>query len=61
MVDVKKLVTQLRRSETARGETESRLNDANKQLAELKEAADKHNSVKDKLQVSRLYKNVKNA
>ena len=53
VVDVRRLVSQLRRSENARSETVARLGDANKQLSELKDAAEKHNSIKDKLQVSK--------
>ena len=52
VVDVGKLLTQLKRSETARSDTESQLKSACKSVQELKDASEKHASVKDKLQVS---------
>ena len=52
VVDVGKLLTQLKRSETARSDTESQLKSACKSVQELKDASEKHSSVKDKLQVS---------
>ena len=50
-MDVRKLMSQLERSEKARGESEARAGDYLKSLNDLKEASDKHNSVRDKLQV----------
>ena len=50
-MDIKKLMSQLERSETARSETEKKLSETRKNLDELKEASDKHNSIKEKLQV----------
>ena len=44
-------MSQLERSEKARGESEARAGDYLKSLNDLKEASDKHNSVRDKLQV----------
>ncbi len=51
VVDVGKLLSQLKRSEKARSDTESQLKTALKTVAECKEAAEKHTSVKEKLQV----------
>jgi len=51
VVDVKKVLTQLRKSEVARSEAESNLADANKNLNTLRKAAEKHGVVKDKLEV----------
>ena len=50
-MDVRKLMSQLERSEKARGESEARAGDYLKSLNDLKEASEKHNSVRDKLQV----------
>jgi len=50
VVDVGKLLGQLKRSETARSDTESQLKSAHKTVQELKEASEKHSSVKDRLQ-----------
>ena len=44
-------MSQLERSEKARGESEARAGDYLKSLNDLKEASEKHNSVRDKLQV----------
>lgn len=46
-----KLLSQLERSEKARVDVEAKLTDNLKSLNELKEASEKHNSVKEKLQV----------
>ena len=54
IVDVRKLMSQLERSEGARGESEARAGDYLKSLNDLKEASEKHNSVRDKLQVRRM-------
>ena len=51
IVDVRKLMSQLERSEKARGESEARAGDYLKSLNDLKEASEKHNSIRDKLQV----------
>ena len=51
-------MSQLERSEKARGESEARAGDYLKSLNDLKEASDKHNSVRDKLQVRMVGKNV---
>jgi len=50
IVDVRKLMSQLERSEKARGESEARAGDYLKSLNDLKEASEKHNAVRDKLQ-----------
>merc|ERR1712008_321850 len=50
VVDVGKLLTQLKRSETARSDTERQLKSACKSVQELKDASEKHSSVKEKLQ-----------
>ena len=47
-------MSQLERSEKARGESEARAGDYLKSLNDLKEASEKHNSVRDKLQVRML-------
>ena len=47
-------MSQLERSEKARGESEARAGDYLKSLNDLKEASEKHNAVRDKLQVRRL-------
>ena len=54
VVDVGKLLSQLKRSETARSDTESQLKSAQKTVQEYKEASEKHFTVKDKLQVRHL-------
>ena len=46
-----KLLDQLKRSEKARSDTESQLKSSQKSLSDLQYAADKHASVKEKLQV----------
>ena len=46
-----KLLDQLKRSEKARSDTESQLKSTQKSLSDLQHAADKHASVKEKLQV----------
>ena len=46
-----KLLDQLKRSEKARSDTESQLKSSQKSLSDLQHAADKHASVKEKLQV----------
>ena len=46
-----KLLSQLKRSEKARSDTESQLKAALKTTQELKEGAEKHSSIKEKLQV----------
>ena len=51
VVDVGKLLSQLKRSEKARSDTEANLKSALKNVHDLKEASEKHTSVKDKLQV----------
>ena len=51
VVDVGKLLSQLKRSEKARSNTEANLKSALKNVGDLKEASEKHTSVKDKLQV----------
>ena len=51
VVDVGKLLSQLKRSEKARSDTEANLKSALKNVGDLKEASEKHTSVKDKLQV----------
>ena len=51
VVDVSKLLSQLKRSEKARSDTESQLKSALKTTQELKDASEKHSSVKEKLQV----------
>ena len=53
VVDVGKLLGQLKRSEKARSDTESQLKSAHKTVQDLKEASEKHSSVKDRLQVSK--------
>lgn len=55
-MDIKKLMSQLERSEIARSETEKKLSEMKKNLDELKEASDKHNSIKEKLQVRGTHK-----
>jgi len=50
VVDVGKLLGQLKRSEKARSDTESQLKSAHKTVQDLKEASEKHSSVKDRLQ-----------
>merc|ERR1719410_1460609 len=50
VVDVGKLLSQLKRSEKARSDTEANLKSALKNVHDLKEASEKHTSVKDKLQ-----------
>ena len=50
-MDVRKLMSQLERSEKARGESEARAGDYLKSLNDLKEASEKHTSIRDKLQV----------
>ena len=51
VIDVAKLLDQLKRSEKARSDTESQLKSSQKSLSDLQYAADKHASVKEKLQV----------
>ena len=51
IVDVKKLMNQLERSERARVDSEARAADYLKSLTDLREASEKHTSVRDKLQV----------
>ena len=51
VIDVAKLLDQLKRSEKARSDTESQLKSTQKSLSDLQHAADKHASVKEKLQV----------
>lgn len=51
VVDVGKLLGQLKRSEKARSDTESQLKSAQKTVQEYKEATEKFNSSKEKLQV----------
>lgn len=50
VIDVAKLLDQLKRSEKARSDTESQLKSSQKSLSDLQYAADKHASVKEKLQ-----------
>merc|ERR1711988_722139 len=50
VVDVGKLLGQLKRSEKAGSDTESQLKSAQKTVQDLKEASEKHSSVKDRLQ-----------
>ncbi len=50
MVDVKKLLSQLERSEKSRCDTESRFDEAVRTLADVKEANERHSSIRDKLQ-----------
>ena len=51
MIDVTKLLDQLKRSEKARSDTESQLKSAQKTVSDLQNASDRHVSVKEKLQV----------
>ena len=53
---MRKLMSQLERSEKARGESEARAGDYLKSLNDLKEASEKHNSVRDKLQVREIWR-----
>lgn len=50
-MDVKKLLSQLERSEKARSEVQSRLTETSKTLSDLKEASERHFLIKEKLQV----------
>ena len=56
LVDVKKLLNQLERSEKARGEAESKLAETAKSLSDVKDANERHTSVKEKLQVNQQLK-----
>lgn len=51
VIDVTKLLDQLKRSEKARSDTESQLKSAQKTVSDLQNASDRHVSVKEKLQV----------
>ena len=51
MVDVNKLLGQLKLSEKARSDTESQLKTAQKTVSDLQNTSDRHVSVKEKLQV----------
>lgn len=53
VVDVGKLLSQLQRSEREKEDFQSRLEATNTIMSNLKEAAEKHNSIKDKLMVTR--------
>ena len=55
VVDVGKLLSQLKRSENARSDTERQLKSAQKSVQELKDASEKQSSAKDKLQVSPIF------
>ena len=59
-MDVGKLLGQLKRCEKARSDTESQLKTVQKTVQEYKESAEKHTSVKEKLQVSFIYKKCQN-
>merc|ERR1711899_38762 len=50
VIDVTKLLDQLKRSEKARSDTESQLKSAQKTVSDLQNASDRHVSVKEKLQ-----------
>ena len=52
MVDVGKLMSQLERSKQEKFDSEARLETTHQIVANLKEAAEKHVSIKEKLQVS---------
>jgi hypothetical protein len=60
IVDVRKLLSQLDRSEKARGESEAGAAEDLKALNDLKEASDKHTSIRDKLQVRKIGCKLKN-
>ena len=55
VVDIKKLLGQLDRSEKARVDTEKKLTDVSKAHKELKDAAEKHAALKDRLQVHMIH------
>ena len=52
MVDVGKLMSQLERSKQEKFDSEARLETTHQIVTNLKEAAEKHVSIKEKLQVS---------
>ena len=52
VINVEKLLSQLKRSEKARSDLESQLDHTRTALTELKGAAEKHAGIRDKLQVS---------